>query len=255
MKTLLTVALTVTIFAACNSAANTNGASDSSNAMADTSAATNVASTDTAWINLFDGTTLTGWHTFGSDTVGSAWNVDSNAIHLNSNKKQGYQTTSGGDIVTNDSFSNFDFKVDWKIAKGGNSGILIYVQDDKKRYEETWHTGLEMQVLDDDRNDDRHIPSHRGGSLYDMIQATPGAIKPAEQWNHVEITSNNGKLDFYLNGVHVVNTTMWDDGWKQMVAKSKFKEWPPFGTFKTGHIALQDHGFDVWYKNIMIKKL
>jgi len=160
-----------------------------------------------------------------------------------------------GDLVSNDSFENFDLKVDWKIAKGGNSGILFYVQDDKPKYEDTYKTGPEMQVLDDERNEDNKTPSHHAGSLYDMIQATPGAVKPAEEWNAAEVVSNNGKLDFYLNGEHVVNTTIFDDNWKKMIAGSKFKQWPAFGTFKDGHIALQDHGFNVWYKNVMIKKL
>ena len=252
MKTLITIALAITIFTACNSAASnkatadTSASTDSMNA----SSVKNSGNNDTGSIALFDGTTLKGWHTFGETVASSKWGADSGAIYFKPNK-QG----DDGDLVTNDSFINFDLKLDWKIAKGGNSGILFYVQDDKPKYEDTYKTGPEMQVLDDERNDDRHTPSHRAGSLYDMIQATPGAVKPAEQWNHVEITSNNGKLDFFLNGVHVVNTTMWDDGWKQMIAKSKFKEWPAFGTFKTGHIALQDHGFDVWYKNIMIKKM
>ena len=205
---------------------------------------------DTGWITLFDGTTLNGWHTFGSDSVGGAWGVDSSSIHLNSSSKE-----ARGDLVSNESYENFDLILDWKISKAGNSGILFYVQDDKKKYGDTYKTGPEMQVLDDERHEDRKKPSHRAGSLYDMIQATPGAVKPAEQWNAVEIVSNNGKLDFYLNGVHVVNTTMWDDNWKKMLADSKFKEWPEFGTFKSGHIALQDHGNDVWYRNIMIKKL
>jgi hypothetical protein len=236
------------IIASCNSQTSNN-----STAVTDTSNTTATSSTpseDTGWISLFDGTTLNSWHTFGQTTVESAWNAESGTIHLNSAEKEGR-----GDIVTNDSFQNFDLKLEWKISQAGNSGILFYVQDDKPKYEDTYKTGPEMQVLDDERHEDRKTPSHRAGSLYDMIQATPGAVKPAGEWNAAEIVSNNGKLDFYLNGVHVVNTTIFDDSWKQMVAKSKFKEWPEFGTFKTGHIALQDHGNDVWYRNIMIKKL
>ena len=249
MKYLLAIITTATIFIACNSASSSAVSSDTT-AATDTEVTSNTSSTDTGWINLFDGTTLNGWHTFGATTVSNKWSVDSGAIHFNPDAKG-----DDGDLVTNDSFANFDLKIDWKIAKGGNSGILFYVQDDKAKYEETYKTGPEMQVLDDERNEDNKIPSHHAGSLYDMIQATPGAVHPAEQWNNVEIVSNNGKLDFYLNGVHVVNTTIWDDGWKQMVAKSKFKEWPAFGTFKSGHIALQDHGFNVWYKNVAIKKM
>ena len=157
--------------------------------------------------------------------------------------------------MSNDSYDNFDLKLDWKISKAGNSGVLFYVQDDKAKYKDTYKTGPEMQVLDDERHEDRKLPSHRAGSLYDMIQATPGAVKPAGEWNNAEIVSNNGKLDFYLNGQHVVNTTIFDSSWTKMVAGSKFKEWPAFGTFKSGHIALQDHGNEVWYKNVEIKKL
>jgi 3-keto-disaccharide hydrolase len=246
MKYILMI-ITATTFIACNSASSSTNATDTTTA-ADTT--TEMSATDTGWVNLFDGTTLNRWHTFGATTVSDKWSVDSGAIHFNPDTKG-----DDGDLVTNDSFANFDLKIDWKIATGGNSGILIYVQDDKARYEETYTTGPEMQVLDDERNEDNKKPSHHAGSLYDLILATPGAVHPAEQWNTAEIISNNGKLDFYLNNVHVVNTTMWDDGWKQMLAKSKFKQWPAFGTFKSGHIALQDHGFNVWYKNVMIKKL
>lgn len=246
MKYLSTIFSAAIVFAACNSTTSNNTETDTSvMAVPDT-----MNANDTAWTSLFDGTTLTGWHTFGETTVSPKWMTDSATIHFNPSAKG-----DDGDLVSNDSFENFDLKLDWKIATGGNSGILFYVQDDKPKYEDTYKTGAEMQVLDDERNEDNKIPSHHAGSLYDMIQATPGAVKPAEQWNTAEIISNNGKLDFYLNGMHVVNTTMWDDNWKKMVAGSKFKEWPAFGTFKEGHIALQDHGFNVWYKNIMIKKL
>jgi hypothetical protein len=249
MNKLLSLVLGASVFAACNSS-STNSSTTDTTATKDTTAAMQPTATDTGWTSLFDGTTLNGWHTFGLTSVSAKWSVDSGTIHFNPATKG-----DDGDLVSNDSFANFDLKIDWKIAKGGNSGILFYVQDDKAKYEDTYKTGPEMQVLDDERNEDNKIPSHHAGSLYDLIQATPGAVKPAEQWNSVEIVANNGKLDFYLNGVHVVNTTMWDDGWKKMVAGSKFKQWPAFGTFKNGHIALQDHGFNVWFKNIQVRKL
>ena len=248
MKKIICIVCATIIFAACNSVAKNAPASVATDNVPDSMNI--VKPTDTDWITLFDGTTLNGWHTFGKTSVSPKWNVDSGAIHFNPDTKG-----DDGDLVSNDSFENFDLKLDWKIAKGGNSGVLFYVQDDKQKYEDTYKTGPEMQVLDDERNEDNKIPSHHAGSLYDMIQATPGAVKPAEQWNTAEIVSNNGKLDFYLNGVHVVNTNIFDDNWKKMIANSKFKQWPAFGTFKTGHIALQDHGFGVWYKNVMIKKL
>jgi hypothetical protein len=249
MNKLLSIALCASVFAACNSS-STNSTTTDTTATKDTTAAMQPTAADTGWTSLFDGTTLNGWHSFGATSASAKWSVDSGAIHFNPATKG-----DDGDLVSNDSFANFDLKIDWKIAKGGNSGILFYVQDDKAKYEDTYKTGPEMQVLDDERNEDNKLPSHRAGSLYDLIQATPGAVKPAEQWNSVEIVANNGKLDFYLNSVHVVNTTMWDDGWKKMVADSKFKQWPAFSTFKNGHIALQDHGFDVWYKNIQVRKL
>jgi len=250
MKASLIIA-TASIIAACNSQPS------NSSVAADTTTADSVnesLSADSGWTSLFDGTTLNEWHQFGGGSAGSAWHADSGTIHLHSAEAKSNKK-AGGDLVSNDSFQNFDLKLEWKISQAGNSGILIYVQDDKAKYKETYQTGLEMQVLDDERHEDRKNPTHRAGSLYDMIQATPGAVKPAGEWNQVEIVSNNGKLDFYLNNVHVVNTTMWDDNWRKMIAGSKFKEWPEFGTFKTGHIVLQDHGNDVWYRNIMVKKL
>lgn len=247
MKILSTIACTI-IIAACHSSATNTSDSNTTDAAPDSMKVT--VNNDTGWISLFNGSTLNGWHTFGQTSVSPKWSADSGTIHLNSAAKG-----DDGDLVSDDSYENFDLKLDWKISKAGNSGILFYVQDDKDKYKDTYKTGPEMQVLDDERHEDNKTPSHRAGSLYDMIQATPGAVKPAEEWNHAEIVSNNGKLDFYLNDVHVVNTAIFDDNWKQMVAKSKFKEWPAFGTFKNGHIALQDHGNEVWYKNIMIKKL
>jgi hypothetical protein len=114
---------------------------------------------------------------------------------------------------------------------------------------------MEMQVLDNDRHPDAKIPKHRAGDLYDLISCSRETVKPALEWNKAGIRALNGKLDLFLNGENVVSTTLWDDNWKKLIAGSKFKAMPNFGTFKKGRIALQDHGNKVWYRNIMIKKL
>ena len=201
-----------------------------------------------AWISLFDGKTTAGWHSWKQEKVADGWKAEGGALHLDPSSPNG-----GGDLVTNDEFENFDLKLEWKISEGGNSGIIFYVNDSPK-YDDTYNTGLEMQVLDNDKHSDGKIPKHRAGNLYDLIQG-PDVVKPVGEWNQAEIVSNKGSLKLYLNGVNVVTTTLWDDNWKKMVAGSKFKQWPDFGTFTKGHIALQNHGNNVWYKNIVIKKL
>jgi hypothetical protein len=252
MKWIAFSALAALSLASCGSGENKDTTTDSTKT--DTSAMS-AAPTDTGWIPLFDGTTLNGWHTYGKSEPGKAWSVDSGTIHLNTSAKKDYQTQGGGDLVTNDEFDNFDLKLEWSISKGGNSGIIFYVHEDTTKYKETWNTGLEMQVLDNNGHSDGKIPKHRAGNLYDLIAANPETVKGPGEWNQVEIISNNGHLELYLNGTKVVETTLWDDNWKKLVAGSKFKDMPDWGTFKKGHIALQDHGNDVWYRNIMIKKL
>ncbi|MGV3528948.1 MAG: 3-keto-disaccharide hydrolase [Flavisolibacter sp.] len=210
------------------------------------------------WISLFDGSTTTGWHTYGKNTIGKAWKAESGVLHLDASSKKDWQTEEGGDIVTNESFDNFHFSVEWKIAPLGNSGIMFFVKEDPK-YQYPWNTGPEMQVLDNGTpttpgHPDGKLYTHRAGDLYDLLAAKEVA-KPAGEWNLSEIVADHGKLDFYMNGEHVLSTTMWDDNWRQMIANSKFKDMPGFGTFQSGKIALQDHGADVWFRNIRIKKL
>jgi Domain of Unknown Function (DUF1080) len=211
--------------------------------------------TDSGWVSLFDGKTLAGWHNYGKTTVGEAWKVADGTLYLDTTKKAGWQTAQGGDIVSAGEYENFDLKLEWKIAPGGNSGIIFYVHEDTAKYKFVWQTGPEMQVLDNDRHSDGKIPKHRAGDLYDLISCSTEPVKKPGEWNEAEIISKDGKLDFILNGINVVSTTLWDDAWKKLVAGSKFKEWPDFGTYKKGHIALQDHGNTVWYRNIKIKKL
>ena len=240
----------------CNNAENEKTESDSKKT--DTVMTANTlteAQKADGWELLFDGKTTAGWHKYCGDKVGSAWKIEDGTLHLDTTIKDGWQVKDGGDIVTDNEYENFDLKVEWKIAKDGNSGVMFYVHEDTMKYKYPWETGPEMQVLDNNGHPDAKIPKHRAGDLYDLISSSSEPVKGPGEWNQAEIKCLNGKLDFYLNGVNVVSTTMWDDAWKKLVAGSKFKAWADFGTYKKGKIALQDHGNDVWFRNVMIKKL
>jgi hypothetical protein len=234
----------IALLTACNNSPE----STSSKAPASDSASTVSQNTD-GWETLFDGKTTNGWHTYGLNTVRDRWQIADGALYIDTSKKE------GGDLVTNSEYANFDLQLEWKIAKNGNSGIIFYIHEDTAKYKETYQTGPEMQVLDNDGHPDGKILKHRAGDLYDLIKSSTEPVKPVGEWNQVEIISNNGKLDLMLNGTTIVSTTLWDDNWKKLIAGSKFKDMPEWGTFKSGKIALQDHGNLVWYRNIRIKKL
>jgi hypothetical protein len=207
------------------------------------------------WQLLFDGSTLDGWHTYGYPTVGKGWVISDGTLALATATSKEWPQNESHDLVTDEEYENYHLKVDWRISANGNSGIIFLVNEDKAKYKNTYETGLEMQVLDNNGHPDAKIPKHRAGDLYDLISSTSEPVKPAGEWNHAEVVLNKGKLDLSLNGVHVVKTTLWDDNWKQLVANSKFKSMPAFATARKGKIALQEHGNDVWYRNIKIRKL
>lgn len=206
------------------------------------------------WQLLFDGQTTKGWHTYGKSSAGKVWKAEDGALHLDGEMKKSL-ATEGGDLVTDDEFENFDLQLDWKISRNGNSGVIFYVKEDAAKYKESYFTGPEMQVVDNEGHPDGKIFKHKAGDLYDLIPSSKEVAKPIGEWNHVEIISNNGKLEFYLNDVLTVSTTMWDDNWRKIIAASKFNAWSDFGTFKKGRLDLQDHGDDVWFRNIKIKRL
>lgn len=211
--------------------------------------------TKDGWISLFDGKSLDNWHTYGKDKAGAAWRVNDGAVFLDANNKVDGKIQGGGDLVTNEEFDNFHLKLEWKVSPNGNSGVIFYVHEDTTQFKNTYNTGPEMQVLDNNGHPDAKINKHRAGDLYDLIAASPETVKPAGEWNLAEIISDSGKLEFRLNGTTVVSTMLWDENWRAMLAGSKFATMPGFGTYKSGKIALQDHGDLVWYRNIMIKKL
>lgn len=206
------------------------------------------------WIPLFDGQTLNGWSKYGGGEAGKAWKVENGELYLDAANKDKWEEGDGGDIVTNEEFENFHFKTEWKISPNGNSGIIFLVHESPE-FTNTYHTGPEMQVLDNNGHPDAKIISHRAGDLYDLIVSSQETVKPVGEWNQAEVIVNQGKLDLILNGVTVVSTTLWTPEWDALVADSKFKDMPGFAKYKKGKIALQDHGDVVHYRNIVIKKL
>jgi hypothetical protein len=202
--------------------------------------------------SLFDGKTTKGWHSYGKNSVGPGWKAEDGVLHFDPEAAKNGQ---GGDLVTDAEFENFHLKLEWKIAPNSNSGIIFYVNEDPEKYKNTYETGLEMQVLDNDGHPDGKITKHRAGDLYDLIQSKSEPVKKVGEWNAAEVISKKGKLTLILNGVTVVETALWDDNFRKLIAGSKFANWPGFGTFKKGKIALQDHGDNVWYRNIMIKEI
>ena len=249
MNKFTSILLAAIVLVSCNSSKNSS--------MSNTENTLTGKETNEGWQLLFDGKSTNGWHTYGKTSAGNAWAVKDGAIFLDAENKK--KSGDGGDLVTDEEYDNFHLKMDWKIGPKGNSGIIFYIHEDKNQFPNTYNTGLEMQILDNGTSiraghPDGKLYTHRAGDLYDLL-ASKEANKPQGEWNHVEIKCLNGKLDFYLNGEHTLSTNLWDDNWKQMVAISKFKDMPGFGTFKKGKISLQDHGEDVWFRNIKIKRL
>ena len=206
------------------------------------------------WALLFDGSSTKGWHVFQKKSDGSAWKVDSGAIMLDPSRKEDGKTVGGGDLITDSAYENYHLSLEWRISPKGNSGIIFGIQDDPK-YEHTWHTGPEMQVLDKDGHPDGKIVKHRAGNLYDLITGGIEPVKPVGEWNRAEIRVEKGNLECRLNGYIVVTTVIGSPDWNKLVAESKFKIRPDFGKFTKGHIGLQDHGDVVWYRNIKIRRL
>jgi hypothetical protein len=258
MKTLLIGTFAAIAAVSCNNSSDTAKKAEGESLAPETTVTANVLTEEQkkeGWQLLFDGQTTKGWHKYGGNPVGAAWKVADGALYLDTANKKDWQIEQGGDIVSDSAYDNFHLKLEWKIAKDGNSGIIFYIHEDTAKYEWPWHTGPEMQVLDNNGHPDSKIIKHRAGDLYDLISCSKETVKPAGEWNLAEIKSLNGKLELFLNGENVVTTQLWDDAWKKLVAGSKFKAYPDFGTYKKGKIGLQDHGNMVWYRNVMIRKL
>jgi len=202
------------------------------------------------WRLLFDGHTTRGWHTYLRDTVGAKWQVRDGALVFDPTQPE----SGGGDIVTNDAYENFELRLEWKVAKGSNSGIIFDIQEDPK-YSATYLTGPEMQVLDNQNASDNKKQNHLAGCLYDMAgDSTVSKPRPVGEWNQVRLIQNKGHLTFYLNDIKTFEGQIGSEEWNNMVANSKFRNrmFSDFAKLAKGKIALQQHPGSSEWRNIKI---
>ena len=211
------------------------------------------------WRLLFDGKSTDGWRGYLKDSFPEkGWIIEDGAL-----KVQGAGTGeagNGGDIIFDEEFKDFQLSLEWKISEGGNSGIFYLAEEIEG--EPIFTSAPEMQILDNDRHPDAKLGkdgNRQAGSLYDLIPARPQNAKPVGEWNKVSVLVYRGTVVHTQNGENVVEYHLWTDEWKEMIKDSKFKDWKSFlnagGDDKKGYIGLQDHGDDVWFRNIKIKEL
>lgn len=208
------------------------------------------------WIVLFDGSGTTGWRGYNKESFPErGWIIEDGALKC-IGSGSGEAGGRGGDIIYNQRFKDFHLKLEWKISPGGNSGIFYLAEEVPG--EAIWKSAPEMQILDNERHLDAQLGvngNRQAGSLYDLIPAVPQNAKAAGEWNSVEILVYQGTVVHRMNGEAVLEYHLGTSDWDSLVAKSKFKDLPLFGKYREGYIGLQDHGNDVWFRNIMIKKL
>jgi hypothetical protein len=209
------------------------------------------------WKLLWDGKTSDGWRSAkGPDFPKAGWKMENGILTIN--ETGGAESAAAGDIITKDKFSEFELSVDFKITPGANSGIKTFVDPSINKGEGS-AIGPEFQILDDERHPDAKLGRDGNrtiGSLYDMKTAPADKkVNPVGQWNNARILAKGKQLTYWLNGVKTIDIERGGKEWKDLVAISKYKVWPNFGELPEGHILLQDHGNQVFYKNIKIRDL
>ena len=215
---------------------------------------------------LFDGETFNGWRGYNRDDVPARWIIEDGAIKFSGSGGGEAQESDGGDLIFGRKFKNFEISIDWKCSKGANSGIFYLAQEIVGQ--PIFISSPESQVLDNENHPDARMGkdgNRKSTSLYDMIPAVPQNANPFDEWNNTTIIVYRGTVLHQQNGENVLEYHLWTPKWTEMLQASKFSQekWPIAfellnncgGPNREGYIGLQDHGDDVWFKNIRIKIL
>jgi hypothetical protein len=221
-----------------------------------------VQAQSSGWRLLFDGKTFNGWRGLGYDSVPSAhWKIEAGTIKKIASgqvpRLADGQPAAGGDLMTTETFTDFELSWEWKISPGGNSGVKYNVSEELSMAEAPNHAalGFEYQVLDDDRHEDGKLPSHRAAGLYDLIAPNASKkLKPVGEWNTSMIVFQGNHGEHWLNGKRVVEFDLGTPAMDSLLAKSKYRNIRNFAQRRAGHIVLQDHGDEVQFRNIKIRE-
>jgi hypothetical protein len=199
------------------------------------------AEKNAGWKVLFDGVTLRGWRGLNNEAPGNGWKISDGELTV---------AGDGGDLVTADEFGDFELSLEWKIGKGGNSGILYRVDMEEPT---TFETGPEYQLLDNKNAQESAL--HLAGALYDLVPPSKDRTRPFGEWNEARIVVRGWRVEHWLNGEKIVDFNLASPEARELIARSKFRSMPKFATLPRGHIALQDHGDPVSFRNIKIREL
>lgn len=191
---------------------------------------------------LLEGDGRETWVGYGLDGWPLGWELADGVLH----RKGG-----GGDLRTVKKYGNFELRFQWKVAPGGNSGVIYRA---KQQDAPAYRTGPEFQILDNASHGDGKNPLTSAGALYGLYAPAKDAAKRVGQWNSARIVVRGDRVRHFLNDEKVVECELGSDDWNHRVAESKFAEWPEYGKMKRGHIVLQDHGDEVWFRNMRIKE-
>lgn len=214
---------------------------------------------------IFDGSSLNGWRGYGKEHVPSKWSIDNGTLKFSANPA-GVDKPEGGDLIFASDFKNFELEFEWKISEAGNSGVFFLAKEIKGQA--IYVSSPEYQLLDNHNHPDakQGVDGNRkSASLYDMIPANPQNAFPHGEWNRAKIVVNKGKVTHFQNDEKVVEYQLWTKDWTEMLQASKFSQdkWPLAfhllnnvgGKSKSGVIGFQDHGDDIWLRNITVKVL